>query len=169
MLQNDFYPYEYMDNWEKLMEASLPKKEDFYCHLNMEDITNRKYKHAKRVSKNFEIKDFGEYHDLYVQKDTLLLADVFKNFRNMCSEIYELNPAKFLSVTGLAWQAALKNTKVKWDLLIDIDMLLTAEKGLTGGICHSIHWYSKANNKYLKNYGKNKESSYLQYWNVNDL
>ena len=79
----------------------------------MEDITDREYTHAKRVSKNFEIKDFGEYHDLYVQKDTLLLADVFKNFRNMCSEIYELNHAKFLSVTGLAWQAALKNTKVK--------------------------------------------------------
>ena len=98
---------------------------------------------------------------MYVQSNTLLLADVFENFRNMCLEIYELDPAKFLSAPGLAWQAALKKTKVKLDLLTDVDMLLTVEKGMRGVICHSIYQYAKANNKYMKNYNQNKESSYI--------
>ena len=92
-----------------------------------------------------------------------------KTFRNTCRKIYELDPAKFLSAPGLAWQAALKKTKVKLDLLTDIDMLLMVEKGIRGGICHSIYRYAKANNKYMKDYDKNKESSYLQYWDVNNL
>ena len=87
----------------------------------------------------------------------------------MCLEIYELDPAKFISVPGLVWQAALKETKVKLNLLNDIDMLLMVEKGIRGGICHSIYQYAKANNKYMKDYDKNKESSYLQYWDVNNL
>ena len=94
----------------------------------MEDITDAEYAHGKRVCKDFEIKNLGEYHDLFVQSDTLLLADVFENFRSMCIEIYKLHPAKFLSAPGLAWQAALKKTKVKLDLLTDIDMLLMVEK-----------------------------------------
>ena len=101
--------------------------------------------------------------------DTLLLADVFENFRNMCLEIYELDPAKCLSAPVLAWQTILKKTKVKLDLLTDIDMLLMVEKGIRGGTCHSIYRYAKANNKYMKGYDKNKESSYLQYWNVKNL
>ena len=122
----------------------------------MENITDTDYTHAKTVFKDFEIKNLGEYHDLYVQSNTLLLADVFENFRNMCLEIYELDPAKFLSAPGLAWQAALKKTKVKLDLLTDIDMLLMVEKGIRGGICHSIYRYAKANNKYMKVYKKIK-------------
>ena len=80
-----------------------------------------------------------------------------------------LDPAKFLSAPGLAWQAALKKNKVKLDLLPDIDMLLMAEKGVRGGICHSIYRYAKANNRYMKYCDKNKESLYLQYWDVNNL
>ena len=135
----------------------------------MGDITDADYAHAKRVCKDFEIKDLGEYDDLYVQSDTLLLADVFENFKYMCINIYKLDPAKFCSAPGLAWQAALKKTKVKLDLLTDIDMLLMVEKGIRGGICHSIYRYAKANNKYMKDYDKNKESQYLQYWDVNNL
>ena len=117
-----------MNDWEKVNEISLLEKEDFYRHLNMEDITDADYTHGKRVCKVFEIKNLGEYHDLNVQSDTLLLADVFENFRNMCLEIYELDSARFLTVPGLAWEAALKKTKVKLDLLTDIDMLLMVEK-----------------------------------------
>ena len=95
---------------------------------------------------------------MYVQNNTLLLADVFENFRNMCFKIYELDPAKFLSSPRLAWQAALKKTKGKEDLLTDTDMLIMVEKGIRGGICHSIYRYAKANNKYMKDYKKNKES-----------
>ena len=87
---------------------------------------------------------------MYLKIDTLILADVFENFRKTCLKIYQLDPAKFLSAPGLAWQAALKNTEVKLELLTDIDMLLMAEKGISGGICNAIHRYVKANNNYIK-------------------
>ena len=103
MLRKGVYHYEYMDDLEKFNETSLPEKEDFYNHLNMEDITDADYVHAKRVCKDFEIKNIGEYNDFYVESDTLLLADVFENFRNMCLKIHELDPAKFLSAPGLSW------------------------------------------------------------------
>ena len=158
-----------MDDWEKFTETSLPEIKDFYSHLNMEDITNADYAHSKRVCGDFEINNLGEYHDLYVQSDTLLLADVFENFQNMCLEIYELDPAKCPSARRLAWQAALKKTKVKLDLLTDINMLLMVEKGIRRGICHSVYRYAKANNKCMKDYDKNKESPYILYWDVNNL
>ena len=87
----------------------------------------------------------------------------------MCLKIYEFDPAHFLSAPGLAWQAALKKTKVKLDLLTDIDMLIMVEKGIRGGIYHSIYQYAKTNDKYTKDYDKNKESLHFQYWNVNNL
>ena len=87
MLWKGVYPYEYMDDWEKFNETSLPEKEDFYSHLNMEDITDADYVYAKKVCKDFWINNLEEYHDLYVQSDTLLLADVFENVRNMCLQI----------------------------------------------------------------------------------
>ena len=107
-MRKDVYPYEYMNDWEKFNETSLPEKEVFYSHLNMEDITDADYVHTKRVCKDFKIKKIGEYHDLYVQSNAFLLADVFAKFRNMCLKIYELDPAKFLSAPGLAWESALK-------------------------------------------------------------
>ena len=101
-LRKAVYPYKYMDDWKKFGETPLPETEDFYSNLNMDDITNADYMHAKRVRKDFEIKNLGNYHDLYVQSDALLLADVFHNFWNMCLTIYGLDPAHFLSVPGLA-------------------------------------------------------------------
>ena len=123
LLRKGVYPYQYMDDWEKFNATSLPEKEDFYSHLNMEDITDTDYAHAKRVCKDFETKNFGEYHDWYVQSDTLLLPHVSENFRNMSLKIYELDPAKFLSAPGLTWKAVLRNIEVKLGLLTDIDML----------------------------------------------
>ena len=111
--------------------------------------------------KNYEMNKLGEYHDLYVQ-NTLLLAKISENFQNMRLEIYELDSAHFLSATGLVWQPASKKSKVQLDLLTDVDMLLMVEKGIRGGICHSIYQYAKASNKYLKDNDNNKESSYLQ-------
>ena len=110
------------------MNTSLREKEDFYSHLNMEHITDVDNTHVKRVCKDFEIKNQGEYHHLYIQSNTLSLADVFENFWNMCLKIHELDPAGFLTAPKLAWKAVLKNTKVKVNLLTDINMLLMVEK-----------------------------------------
>ena len=123
----------------------MPDKGAFYNSLNMEGITSVDYKHAKRVYKEFQSKNLVGYHNLYVQRDTLLLADVFENFRDNCIEIYEIDPAAFLSAPGLACQTCLKNTVIRLELLTDIDMLLMAEKGTKGGICHAVHRYAKAN------------------------
>ena len=96
------------------------------------------------------------------------MADLFGNLRKMSLEVYHLDPAKFLAAPGIPRQAALKKTKVKLKLLTNIDMLLMVEKGIGRGICHIIHQYAKANNKYMKDYDENKESSYLKYWDVNN-
>ena len=119
MLRKDVYPYQYVDNWERFNEISLPIKEDFYSNLNMEDINDIDYRHANNVFKRFELENLGQYHDLYVQSDTLLLADVFENFRDMCIKEYELDPAHFLSLPGLAFQACLKKTNIELELLTD--------------------------------------------------
>ena len=100
-----------MDSWEKFNETALPPKKDFYSNLNLENISGKDYIHAQKVWDVFKIRNLGEYHDLYVQIDTLLLSDIFENFRNMCLDIYELDPAYFVSATGLAWQACLKKHK----------------------------------------------------------
>ena len=135
----------------------------------MENVDDIDYRHGNNVFKRFKLKTLGEYHDLYVQSDTLLLADVFENFRNTCLKVYELDPAHFLSLPGLAWQACLKKTNIKLELLTDYDMLLMVEEGIRGGICHSIHRYAKKNNKYMNDYDEGKESSYIQYLDAYDL
>ena len=169
LLRKDTYPYEYMDSWERFDENTIPPKEAFYSELNLESITDKDYEHVKKVWETFEIKNLGKYHDLYVQCDTFLLADVFGNFRNKCIEIYGLHLSHFLSAPGLAWQTCLKKRKVELELLTDIDMLLMVEKGTKGGICQAIHRYAKANEKYMKNYDKDIISSYLMYLDPNNL
>ena len=168
LLRKGVYPCEYMDNWERFNETSLPSKESFYSNLNMENIEDIDYRHDNNVFNKLKLNNLGDYHDLYVQSDTLL-ADVFENFRDMCLKEYELDPAHFLSLPGLAWQACLKKTNVELELLTDYDMLLMVEGGIRGGICHSIHRYAKANNKYMKNCNNNEESSYIQYLDANNL
>ena len=158
LLRKGVYSYEYTDILEKFSEISLPSKEDFYSNLNMEDISDIDYRHANNVFKVFKLENLGDYHDLYVQRDTLLFVDVFNNFRDMCLKEYELDPAHFLSLPGLAWQACLKKTNIELELLTEYDMLLMVEERIRGGICHSIHRYAKANNKYMKNYNNNEES-----------
>ena len=134
LLRKGVYPYEYMDNWERFNETSLPNKQSFYSNLNMGNIDDIDYRHGNNVFKRFKLKNLRDYHDLYVQSDTLLLADLFENFRNMCIEVYELDPAHFLSLPGLAWQACLRKTNIKLELLTDYDMLLMVEEGIRGGI-----------------------------------
>ena len=158
-----------MDGWDRLYEKTLPNKESFYSSLMMEDISASDYAHANNVFKKFNINNLGEYHDLYVRNDTLLLADIFENFRMSCLENYGLDPTHFISLPGLAWQACLKKTNVELELLTDYDMFLMIEEGIRGGICHAVNRYASANNHYMKDYDKNKESSYIQYLDANNL
>ena len=135
----------------------------------MENISEIDYAHANNVFKKFNINNLGKYHDLYVRSDTLILADIFENFRQSCLENYELDPAHFVSLPGLAWQACLKKTNVELELLTDYDMLLMVEEGIRGGICHAIQRYAKANNKCMKDYDRKKKPSYIQYLDANNL
>ena len=169
LLRKGVYPYEYMDSWKRFKEESLPDKESFYSKLNKEGISDENYAQAQKIWDALNIKILGEYHDLYVQSDTALLADVFESFRDKCLEIYELDHAHFLSAPGLAWQACLTKIQVKLELLTDSDMLLMIEEGIRGEMCQATHRYVKANNKYMNNHDKNNESSYLEYVDANNL
>ena len=108
LLRKGVYPYEYMDSWERFNETSLPPKTSFYSELNLEDISDKDYLHVQKVWNVSEIRNLGEYHDLYVQTGTSLLADVFEKFRYTCIDIYELDRSHFLSASGLVWPACLK-------------------------------------------------------------
>ena len=167
LLRKGVYPYKYMDSWEKFNETSLPSKKEFYSNLNMEDIDEIDYRHGNNVFKSFKLENLGDYDDLYVKSDTLLLADMFETL-GICV-LKSMNLTHFVSLPGLAWQACLKKTNIELELLTDYDMLLMVEKGIRGGICHSIQRYAKANNKYMKSYNKDEESSYIQYLDANNL
>ena len=170
MRRKGVYPYEYMDNWEKFKETKLPAKEAFYSKLNMGSISDKDYEHAQQVWNSMTEKTLGSYHDIYLNTDVLLLADIFENFRDTCLKHYKLDPAHFYTSPGLAWIAALKFTKIKLELLTDYDMLLMFEKGIRGGITQAVHRYSKANNQYMGDlYNPEEESSYLQYLDANNL
>ena len=168
LLRKGVYPYQYMDSWSRLNEISLPDKKDFYSRLNMENITDIDYRHAMKVFKEFKMNNLGDYHDLHVQSDTLLLADIFENFRNMSLETYGLDPAYFCIITRICLACLFKNNRSKLELITDI-MLLMIESGMLGVVCHVIRNYAEANNKYMDNYDKNKEPSFLPYLDANNL
>ena len=169
LLRKSVYPYEYMDNWKRFNETELPSTDEFYSELSLEDISDDGYAHAINVWNTFNISNLGEYHDLFVELDTTLLADVFEKFRDKHIETDKLDPAYFLTTSELSWWACLKKTGVKLELLTDEDMFLTYENGIRGGMCQVTRNYAEANKKYMKNYDKNKESSFLMYVDANNL
>ena len=169
LLRKGVYPYEYMDSWEKCNETKLPSPDKFYSNLNLKCISKYDYKHAQKVWNTFKIKNLAEHHDLYVQLDTLQLADIFENFRDLCLKEYELDPAYFVATPGLALEACLKTTRVKLELLTDIDMLLMCEKGISGGLSQATHRYATANSKYMSNCDINQLSSFLMNLDANNL
>ena len=130
---------EYMTDWDKFKEMKLPPREDFYSKLNMSVAGTEDYEHVNRVWKEFVLKDLGEYHDLYLKTDVILLANVFEAFRKVCLKNFGLDPAHFYTAPGLAWKACLKKTGVRLKLLLDPDMLLMFERGIRGGITQSVH------------------------------
>lgn len=163
------YPYEYVDNTNKFKETCLPAKEKFYSTLTDEHISDDEYKYAQKVWNYFKCKNFGDYHDIYLRNDVLLLADVFENFRTTCIEAYSIDPAWCYTAPGLAWQAMLKMTKIKLELLDDVDKILFTENGIRGGIVQCTKRYAEANNKYMTNFDPTKPTSYLMYLDFNNL
>ena len=168
MAKKGVYPYDYMDSFDKFNEQ-LPTKEDFFSILNNEHITDEDYNHALKVWKTFSLKNMGEYHDLYLTSDILLLADVFENFKNTCLEYYKLDPCHYFTSPGLSWDAMLRMTNIKLELMTDVDMFLFIEKGLRGGISYIANRYGKANNKYMKEYDEKVPSKYIMYLDANNL
>ena len=167
--QKGFFPYDYIDDIEKLKDTKPPTQEAFYSKLTGHGINNYNYQHVLNVWKTFKMKTFKEYLELYNISDVLLLADVFENFRDICLKNYGLDPAHYYTAPGLAWDAMLKMTKINLELLSDVDKLLMVEKGIRGGISIISNRYGKANNKYMKDYDKNKASKYLMYVDANNL
>ena len=164
LTKKGIYPYEYMDTPKKLKETQLPSKEAFYSRPNDEAISDENYEHAEKVWETFEMKNLEDYHNLYNRVDVLLLADVFENFRDICIKNYNLDPAHYYTAPGLAWDAALKTTKVELELLSDIDMLLMVEKGIIGRISMISKRYGKANNKYMGDrFDDGEPSKYITY------
>ena len=182
MLRKGVYHYQHIDDWEKFNEISLPEKEDSYSHLNIKEISDADYAQVKKVCKDFKIGNLEDCYDLYVQSDVSLLADVLEIFRNICLEIQEFDPTHFLSASVLAWQPALKRlSKIRssnwyWYVINDGKMcndvsweVINDRKNVWGEICHAIYWFVNASNKYTKNHDKNKVSSCLNYWDINNL
>ena len=167
--QKGFFPYDYMDDIEKLKDTKPPKQEAFYSKLTGSGINNYNYRHVLNVWDTFKMKTFKEYLELYNISDVLLLADVFENFRNICLKNYGLDPVYYYTAPGLAWDAMLKMTKINLELLSDVDKLLMIEKGIRGGISIISNRYGKANNKYMKDYDEKETSKYLMYVDANNL
>ena len=164
------YPYDYMNGIKKFSEEKLPPKEAFYSKLNDCGVSDEDYERAQLIWKEFEIKNLGEYHDLYLKSDVLLLADVFEEFRNICLKNYSLDPAWYYTSPGLSWDALLKHSEVKLELLTDPDKLLLFEKGIRGGISMISNRYGQANNKYMEEkYDPSHPSKYLAYLDANNL
>ena len=144
-------------------------KLDLYSILNDQHITNEEYDHVRKVWKTFNIKTMGEYHDLYLNCDVLLLADVFESFRKTCLQYYKLDPCHYFTSPDLSWYAMLKMTNIKLELITNVDMFQFIEKGMHGGVSYIANRYGKANNKDMEEYNENVPSKCIMYFDANYL
>ena len=170
MTRKGVYPYSFMDGYDKFdIDPFTLTKSDFRNDLTGEDISDCDYEFYKDICGKFNIKTLGEYHDLYLKSDVLLLSDVFENFRETCYQYYKLDPAHYYSAPGLAWKGCLKMTGIELELISDVDMYLMIEKGLRGGMSVISHRKAEANNKYVHSYDPEKPSKYITYLDANSL
>ena len=143
------YPYDSMDSFEKFRWPFLPARKHFFSKLTGEKLLKKDFRFAQKVWKKFAISNMGDFHDLYLQTDVLLLADGFEQFRKTYLEQYDLDPAWYYTSPGLSWDALLKPSGAELELLTDPDMLLMLEQGIRGGISTITHRFARANNKYM--------------------
>lgn len=163
------FPYSFVNSLEKLNYPKLPCKDDFYDSLNNEHISVTAYQRAKNVWDSFNCQTLGEYSDLYLRSDVLLLCDVFEKFRRICLNKYKLDPAQYYTAPGLSWDAMLKITKVELELLTDIDMIHFLKRGIRGGISQCSERKHIANNVFLPEYNPNEQSSFIMYLDATNL
>ena len=134
LIRKGVYPYDYKDNFERFNETELPSIKEFYSRLNDSNVDVKDYEHAQKAWKHFNIKNMGEYHNLYLKTDVILLADIFENFRDVCVKNYKLDTAWYYTSPGLSWDALLNKTKITLHLLSDVNMILFIENGMKGGV-----------------------------------
>ena len=163
------HPYDCMDCFEKFNQTEPPTEEQFYSVLDDQHITNGEYNHARKVMETFSIKTMGEYHDLYLKSDVLLLADVFQSFRKTCLQYYKLDPCHYFTSPGLSWDAMLKMANLELELMTNVDMFQFIEKGMRGGVSYIANRYGKANNKYTEEHDENVPSKYIMYLDATNL
>ena len=169
LLQKGSYPYEYMNNFDKFEEKKLPCIEQFYSSLTESIISAEQYNNAMNIWNKMNCKTIGDYHDLYLKTDVLLLCDVFENFRKFSLQHFKLDPAHYITLPSFGWDACLKMTNIELELLQDADMYNFFEKGIRGGVSVISHRYAKANNPYLDNFQKELERIYIMYMDANNL
>jgi hypothetical protein len=169
VVRKGIFCYDFVDSLEKLNYTSLPTRDEFYSMLTESHVTDADYKHAEKIWEIFKCKNLGEYSDIYLKCDVLILSDVFECFRNLCLKNYELDPCYYFTAAGYSWDAALKETGVTLELFTDYDMLLFVEAGIRGGISQVIKRHAKANNPYLSDYDSEEPESYIFYTDCNNL
>lgn len=169
MNRKGVFPYEYLTSFDVLKERQLPAIEKFFSTLNNKECTIEDYNHAIEVWNTFGCQNIGDYMELYLKADVLLLTDVFENFRGVCKNIYKLDPSHYFTAPGLSWDAMLKITKVELDLLTNLEMYNFCKKGIRGGIVQCSKRHTIANNKYLVDFDVNKPTEYLMYLDANNL
>ena len=170
LLRKGVYPYDYMNSATRLDETELPAREHFANRLRQEECSPTDYAHAQLVWRAFNCKTFRDYHNIYLKCDVLLLADVFESFRTISLQNYALDPSCFVSAPHLSWDAMLKMTGCKQELLSDPEMFRMLHEGLRGGVCMISKRFAKANNKYMAQlYDPAQRSSYIIYLDANNL
>ena len=152
------FPYEYVDDWNKYNETEFPSKENFYSNLNNSNINNSDYEYGKQIFNNLKDKNLGNYNDLYLIVDVLQMMNVFENFRNVCINTYKLDPPYYLTAPGLFWDAMLKKTKIKLELIKDPEIHMMIKNGIRGGIVQSV-----------TRYGQSNKDNHLLYLDANNL
>jgi len=172
LTKKGIYPYEYIDSLEKMNDTKLPPRKAFYSSLYGKTVSEADYQHAQNVWNEFDCKTLGDYHDLYLKTDVLLLADVIQSFRQISRDNYKLDPMWYVSLPGFAIDVGLMKTNSKIELFHtdQYEMHLFCEEAMRGGYSCIVNRYAKANNKYMnESYDKNAPSKYLMYFDANNL
>lgn len=163
------YPYNYITDWACYEETMLPARDSFYNSLTDDNISSEDYKHARTVWKKFKINNLGEYTDLYLKTDVLLLTDIFQSFRRTCKQHYKLDPAFYITAPSLSFDAMLLKTGVQLELISELEIIRMIQKGIRGGLCVCSHRYAQANNRYMSNYDESRPETYIVYIDCNNL